>query len=124
MLMKEVYLDAFVLHEDSELSKVNEKQPNKNDGSETARAVLAAEELARAEDKDEKPVKLTHDPRKVMDYTWGWRSWWKFLPLWKIRNYFGEQIALYFAWSGMLVTSLWIPCLFGLACFIYGLTVR
>ena len=104
--MKDVYEDAFVLHEDSNL-------------------------MAEKEDKDKDPKKtdmapdkrnLIEDPRKEMDDTWV--RWWKFQPLWKIRNYFGEKIGLYFAWAGMLLTSLWLPMLFGVACFIYGLTVR
>ena len=105
-MMKDVYEDAFVLHEDSNL-------------------------MAEKEDKDKDPKKtdmaadkrnLIEDPRKEMDDTWV--RWWKFQPLWKIRNYFGEKIGLYFAWAGMLLTSLWLPMLFGVACFIYGLTVR
>ena len=105
-MMKDVYEDAFVLHEDSNL-------------------------MAEKEDKDKDPKKtdmapdkrnLIEDPRKEMDDTWV--QWWKFQPLWKIRNYFGEKIGLYFAWAGMLLTSLWLPMLFGVACFIYGLTVR
>ncbi len=48
----------------------------------------------------------------------------KFQPLWKIRNYFGEMIAFYFAWTGMLVTSLWIPTFLGVVVFLYGLGLR
>ncbi|XP_048453821.1 anoctamin-7-like [Rhincodon typus] len=45
----------------------------------------------------------------------------KFQPLWKIRNYFGEKIALYFAVMETLLISLIIPVLLGLGVFIYGL---
>ncbi|XP_067889728.1 anoctamin-7-like [Heterodontus francisci] len=45
----------------------------------------------------------------------------KFQPLWKIRNYFGEKIALYFAVMETLLITLIIPVLLGLAIFIYGL---
>lgn len=62
---------------------------------------------------------LKNDPRFDMQLTW--TKFFKFQPLWKIRNYFGEKIAFYFAWSGTLVSSLWLPMLFGFAIFIYGL---
>jgi len=53
-----------------------------------------------------------------------WARSCRFQPLCKIRNYFGEKIALYFAWSGTLIISLWPPMLFGFAVFLYGLYLR
>jgi len=106
LLMKGVYCDAFILHEDSDLSKTKE--------------VLLEEEENEELSQDNK--ELISDPRKDLEETW--TIFWKFQPVWKIRNYFGEKIALYFAWVGMLMTTLWIPMLFGFACFLYGLTVR
>ena len=40
------------------------------------------------------------------------------------REYFGEKIGFYFAWIGLLCATLWIPTIFGLICFFYGLHVR
>ena len=59
------------------------------------------------------------DARKDMNDTW--TRFFKYQPMWKIRNYFGEKIAFYFAWSGMLISSLWLPTLFGLGVFAYGM---
>jgi len=68
-------------------------------------------------------VKVTDDDtRQDLDRTWARMC--RFQPLWKIRNYFGEKIALYFAWCGTLILSLWIPMILGLAVFSYGLYLR
>lgn len=111
--MKKCYTDAYILHEDS----VKRAKKEEIDG-------LFYPETKEEEDKMkiEMPISLISDPRKDMDDTW--TKLFKFQPLWKIRNYFGEKIAFYFAWSGMLITTLWIPTLFGLGIFIYGLVLR
>ncbi|XP_021363066.1 anoctamin-4-like isoform X4 [Mizuhopecten yessoensis] len=102
LMMKDVYTDAFILHEESSRSKQKEE--------------LKKEFFS---DKEEEEEALENDPRKDLDDTWS--TYYKFQPLWKIRNYFGEKIALYFAWSGLLISSLWIPTLFGFAIFLFGL---
>ncbi|XP_071087079.1 anoctamin-7-like [Haliotis cracherodii] len=112
LLMKKCYTDAYILHEDS----VKRAKKEEIDG-------LFYPETKEEEDrmKVETPISLISDPRKEMDETW--TKLFKFQPLWKIRNYFGEKIAFYFAWSGMLITTLWIPTLFGLGIFVYGLVL-
>jgi hypothetical protein len=45
------------------------------------------------------------------------------LPIDKIRNYFGEEIALYFAWSYHFLYSLIIPAIIGLIFFFIGLAL-
>lgn len=48
-------------------------------------------------------------------------QWYKKQPLWLIRRYFGEKVALYFAWLGFYTKCLYPPAVVGLLCFVYGL---
>ncbi|PAA75103.1 hypothetical protein BOX15_Mlig018999g1, partial [Macrostomum lignano] len=52
-----------------------------------------------------------------------WSSLVKYQPLDRVRNYFGEKVAFYFAWSGHMISMLWAPMLIGLAIFLYGLAL-
>ncbi|KAL1116216.1 hypothetical protein AAG570_005711 [Ranatra chinensis] len=47
--------------------------------------------------------------------------WYKRQPLWLVRKYFGDKIALYFAWLGFYTQMLIPAALIGFLCFIYGL---
>ncbi|XP_072120674.1 anoctamin-7-like [Mobula birostris] len=60
------------------------------------------------------------EARTELNKLWA-NTYLKFQPLWKIRNYFGEKIALYFAVMETLLVTLIIPAFLGLATFIYGL---
>ena len=103
MRMEGVYTKRFTLHEESHYDP-DDKEKSKIKNLPT----------------DSETLKV--DPRLDMQLTW--TKIFKYQPLWKIRNYFGEKIAFYFAWSGTLVTTLWAPMIFGIAVFIYGLVER
>nr|XP_022325216.1 anoctamin-4-like isoform X1 [Crassostrea virginica]XP_022325218.1 anoctamin-4-like isoform X1 [Crassostrea virginica]XP_022325219.1 anoctamin-4-like isoform X1 [Crassostrea virginica] len=110
LLMKGVYTDSFILHEESEC---------KEDQSILKDKYFSEAEVNLEENKSKET--LERDPRKSLNDTW--TVFYKFQPLWKIRNYFGEMIALYFAWVGEMTNSLWIPMLVGFGIFLYGLKV-
>ncbi|XP_041114588.1 anoctamin-10-like isoform X2 [Polyodon spathula] len=60
------------------------------------------------------------DDIALLNTTWA-KPYLKLQPLCRIRNYFGEKIALYFAFVETLQLSLIIPALIGFCIFIYGL---
>ena len=110
-----VYTDKLILHEASEDSKLYEEQVNPEHGNDP--------ETPCSPDKTEPVfVEFEEDPRRVLSREW--TSFFKFQPLTKIRNYFGEKIAFYFAWSGTLISTLWVPMLLGFAIFIFGIIKR
>ncbi|XP_065175071.1 anoctamin-7-like [Sycon ciliatum] len=64
--------------------------------------------------------------RSELYRTWGdWRhgNWYRFQPLDHIRNYYGEKIAIYFAWLGYYTSVLILPSIVGLIVFIIGLII-
>ena len=102
MMVDEVYTNKFILHDESAYNPDDDKK--------------VRDALPKT------PDVLAKDARLDMQLTW--TRFFKFQPLWKIRNYFGETIGFYFAWSGTLVSTLWLPMLFGFAVFLYGLVLR
>uniref|UniRef100_A0A1A7WND2 Anoctamin n=1 Tax=Iconisemion striatum TaxID=60296 RepID=A0A1A7WND2_9TELE len=59
--------------------------------------------------------------RQVLYYYWArWCKWYKYQPLDHIREYFGEKIALYFAWLGFYTAWLLPAALVGTLIFVSG----
>ena len=57
----------------------------------------------------------------MFEYWAKWSRWYKYQPLDHIRDYFGEKIAIYFAWLGFYTGWLLPAAIVGLAVFLYGL---
>ncbi|XP_059169358.1 anoctamin-7-like isoform X2 [Physella acuta] len=105
LLMKNVYTEAFILHDES----LHRKSKMENIPPQSGNMFT---------ETDAYNQNIT-DARKELNDKWTRPL--AYQPMWHIRNYFGEKIAFYFAWTGMLVTTLWIPMFFGFAVFLYGL---
>ncbi|KAK5979463.1 Anoctamin [Trichostrongylus colubriformis] len=101
LLMEKTYDDSFILHEPSQEEPYFRKMKENS--------FVNYVELMNEIEKD---------PRKKLGGLWA--RLFRFQPLGLVREYFGEQIAFYFAWQGTFLTMLWPATIFGLAVFIFG----
>jgi hypothetical protein len=64
------------------------------------------------------------DTRKFLQDNWAsFKNIIKFQPLDKVRDYFGEKNALYFAFVGSFITMLWLPSLIDIFFFILDMSL-
>ncbi|XP_059085679.1 anoctamin-7-like isoform X3 [Tigriopus californicus] len=69
---------------------------------------------------DETPENLLNT-RQILSHYWAaWGKWYKYQPLDHIREYFGEKIAIYFAWLGFYTGWLLPAAVVGVLVFLYG----
>ena len=65
-----------------------------------------------------------NDPRAFLQDNWAsFRSFCMFQPLGKIRDYFGEKNAIYFAFVGSFIAAIWIPAFVGVLFFVLGISL-
>jgi len=111
--------DAFILHDqttdESHLKNVfnfmNQSLKDNELGNDFINNYMATVRSMKKEDK-----------RKKLNDKWAkFRNFFRLQPMWDIRNYFGEEYALYFAWMGTFVLSLWIIGLIGLGLCLVGI---
>ncbi|KAJ8256873.1 hypothetical protein COCON_G00190250 [Conger conger] len=71
-------------------------------------------------DEDADPQTLS--VRQILNHYWApWGRWKKYQPLDHIRLYFGEKIALYFAWLGFYIGWLLPASVVGIVVFLFGI---
>uniref|UniRef100_A0A9J2Q3A6 Anoctamin n=1 Tax=Ascaris lumbricoides TaxID=6252 RepID=A0A9J2Q3A6_ASCLU len=102
MAMRGVYSDMFILHDPSQDEPYYRKMRERSFW-EYCKFVEG----------------LKTDARRTLSKQW--IPFYKFQPLDKIRDYFGEKITFYFAWEGTFLTALWPAAVIGIICFTYGL---
>ena len=85
--------------------------------------IIEQDESENKKDEEDFTNKPLYESMRIALYTeWArYRNLFRIQPLDQIKNYFGEQIGLYFAFTGYYTYWLTYASLFGLASFIYSL---
>lgn len=70
-------------------------------------------------------VETQEDKRAELHKNWAnLKNIFKNQPIHSVKDYFGEEIAYYFAFVGIIITSLWLPAIIGVAFFFAGIGIR
>lgn len=115
MLENKYFDDAFILHEETkdnfQLNKYFKKANKKSSNGDNL--LLKMKTLLESN---------TNDARRNLYLKWAkFNNMFKFQPMWEIRNYFGESNAIYFAWQGVFISTLWVPMAIGIVFFLTSL---
>lgn len=117
MLEQGYFDDAFILHDETS-HKLNLKhffKINKKNRE------IQMDSIGKQSSENENE-KAEEDLRKELHEEWGsFRKFCKYQPIGLVKNYFGESNAIYFAWLGILISTLLIPSFIGLLFFIIGI---
>ena len=70
------------------------------------------------ENSNDRPV---NDRQRLQSDWASFRRIFKYQPIPAIKSYFGEKVALYFAWLGFYTTFLVPASIIGILCFVYGI---
>ncbi|KAK8766436.1 hypothetical protein V5799_006784 [Amblyomma americanum] len=125
LLMKSVYLDAFVVHDRSALEPVYVPGEMPAPSRPQPLSALKVSDSVHVLDDERFPpmapaaaASTAEDTRARLDHQW--RKLVGGQPLDCIRDYFGEKISFYFAWVGTFIASLVVPAVIGLGVFFFG----
>lgn len=129
MINEHYFSDAFILNEDSySFTDMEDDHISKQAASNSSSSSSAPSQLTLSAYRDSIVPDAVNKPRDIRNELY--LQWarltniFKFQPMWLIREYYGEAFSLYFAWVGILITTLWIPTIVGIGAFIYGLQDR
>jgi len=116
-MIEQKYLeDAFVLHEETkkEIDFINKLIEYINEQNSEQ----------KSEEKKLEPLVITTQSRQYLKDRWTnlGKSLF-FQPTWEIREYLGEANTFFYAWLGVLISTLWLLAAIGISSFVYGLYI-
>lgn len=121
MISEKIFKTAFVLHDETSHMAVLQ------DLMEKAGSLNNTAQYFNAINKNFKFERLNKEQDIRLDLAAKWahiKNLFKFQPINMIRDYFGEEVAFYFVWVGVLLTCLWVPSIIGIIFFFIGLSIR
>ena len=117
MIDKGIFIDAFILHDESNFH-LHIKEILEHRNHEYEDDVIEPETNLNFNEDGQQ----INDVRLDLHDNWAhFKNIFKFQPLGLIKDYFGERFGFYFAWTGVFITTLWVPSIIGVVFFFTGL---